>query len=57
MKIGILDIGTNKISCFIVNIAKDKEPPVASIGSKINTFLSVNILLFSTSQISFNIMH
>ena len=25
MKIGILDIGTNKISCFIVNIIKDKE--------------------------------
>jgi len=32
MKIGILDIGTNKISCFIVNIAKDKEPVILGIG-------------------------
>ena len=30
-----------------VSIAKDKEPPVASIGSKINTFLSVNFGNFS----------
>tara|TARA_B100002003_G_C14099821_1_gene528940 strand:+ start:351 stop:1571 length:1221 start_codon:yes stop_codon:yes gene_type:complete len=32
MKIGILDIGTDKISCFIVNIAKDKEPVILGIG-------------------------
>ena len=32
MKIGILDIGTNKISCFIVNILKDKEPIILGIG-------------------------
>ena len=32
MKIGILDIGTNKISCFIVNIIKDKEPVILGIG-------------------------
>ena len=32
MKIGILDIGTNKISCFIVNIVKDKEPIILGIG-------------------------
>ena len=32
MKIGILDIGTNKISCFIANIIKDKEPIILGIG-------------------------
>ena len=32
MKIGILDIGTHKISCFIVNIVKDKEPIILGIG-------------------------
>ncbi len=32
MKIGILDIGTHKISCFIVNITKDKEPEILGVG-------------------------
>ena len=32
MKIGILDIGTDKISCFITNIVKDKEPVILAIG-------------------------
>ena len=32
MKIGILDIGTDKISCFIVNVVKDKEPIILGIG-------------------------
>jgi len=32
MKIGILDIGTDQISCFIVNIVKDKDPVILGIG-------------------------
>ena len=32
MKIGILDIGTDKISCFIININKDKKPIILGIG-------------------------
>lgn len=32
MKIGILDIGTQKISCFIVDITKDKEPVILGVG-------------------------
>ena len=32
MKTGILDIGTQKISCFIVDIAKDKEPVILGVG-------------------------
>ena len=32
MKIGILDIGTDKISCLITNINKDKEPCILGIG-------------------------
>ena len=32
MKIGILDIGTDKISCFITNITKDKEPEILGLG-------------------------
>ena len=32
MKIGILGIGTDKISCFIVNVVKDKEPIILGIG-------------------------
>ena len=32
MIIGILDIGTDKISCFIVNITKDKEPEILGVG-------------------------
>ena len=32
MIIGILDIGTDKISCFIVNIVKDKDPLILGIG-------------------------
>ena len=32
MKIGILDIGSDKIICFIVNIVKDKEPEILGTG-------------------------
>ena len=32
MKIGILDIGTDKISCFLVNLTKDKEPEILGVG-------------------------
>ena len=32
MKIGILDIGSQKISCFIVDIVKEKEPLILGIG-------------------------
>ena len=32
MKIGILDIGSNKISCFIGNLEKDKDPEIIGIG-------------------------
>ena len=32
MKIGILDIGSQKISCFIVDIVKEKEPLILGVG-------------------------
>ena len=32
MKTGILDIGTQKISCFIVDIVKNKEPIILGVG-------------------------
>ena len=32
MKTGILDIGTQKISCFIVDIVKNKDPIILGVG-------------------------
>lgn len=32
MKIGILDIGSNKISCFIANLEKENKPKIIGIG-------------------------
>ena len=45
MIIGILDIGTDKISCFVVNVIKDKTPEILGIGHhKSNGISSGNII-------------
>ncbi len=45
MIIGILDIGTDKISCFVVNVIKDKTPEILGIGNhKSNGISSGNII-------------
>ncbi|PPR38458.1 MAG: Cell division protein FtsA [Alphaproteobacteria bacterium MarineAlpha6_Bin4] len=44
MRIGILDIGTDKISCFIVNISKDKEPEILGIGLHQSSGVSSGII-------------
>ena len=45
MKIGILDIGTDKISCFIVNIIKDKPPEILGIGHHKSNGISSGIIV------------
>ena len=44
MRIGILDIRTDKISCFIVNISKDKEPEILGIGLHQSSGVSSGII-------------
>ena len=45
MIIGILDIGTDKISCFIVNITKDKTPEILGIGHHKSNGISSGIIV------------
>ena len=42
MIIGILDIGTDKISCFIVNITKDKTSEILGIGHHKSNGIFIN---------------
>ena len=51
MKIGILDIGSNKISCFIANLEKESKPKIIGIGYRSsNGIKSGNIIDMELAQ-------
>ena len=52
MIIGILDIGTDKISCFIANITKDKTPEILGIGHHKSNGISSGMIIDMESACS-----
>ena len=51
MKIGILDLGSNKISCFIANLEKESNPKIIGIGYRSsNGIKSGNIIDMELAQ-------